>query len=200
MNENQSSLETLKEIAKRTGREAVSSEIPYPSAAIHKVTYHRRTLYFPNNSYENSYFVCFADSKEFGNHAVFSGVFFPIDIGSSTHMVIKNKDILDKINLFGKKKFLKTGIPSYDSRVLIKGNDAVAVKRLFGEKRMKNLIDHTLKLHPGIIVAINDADVNFVPGLKGKSNLGIFITREWIMEVDLIEKLFIIAEQFMLEP
>jgi hypothetical protein len=199
MESERTSIELLNDFARKTNRKVESSEKPYPTAKLHRVTYHRRTLFMPNDVNEGSYFVCFGDSREFGNYAVFSGVFTSIDIPSSSRIIVRNKDILDKLNPFGKKKYCKTGIPTFDAMTRIEANDPVMVKKIFQERKMQNLVKHAIKLDPGIIISINDADVDFVPGLKGKSQLGIFITREWILDPRLIERLFNIFDGYLAE-
>ena len=94
---NISSVDNLKEFARKTGREIEFEEKVYPPAPPNNITYHRRTLYIPNG---NSYFVCYADSKEMGPQGVFSGVFAPIELPDSFQVVFRKKDILDKINIF----------------------------------------------------------------------------------------------------
>jgi len=198
MKNDKSSLEILRSFAKRTGRDFNFTETPYPSAALHKVTYHRRTLYIPNDINENSYFVCFGDSKELGTKALFSGVFISADLPVSTSMTARKKDVLDKINPFGKKKYCKTGTPSFDSQVRITADDAAAVKRIFQDRKIQKLVTDAFKLDAGIIVGFNDVDVNFVPLLKGKSHLGIYIQQEWILDGKLIDKLFNLMESLQI--
>lgn len=187
MSDHNSSVEVLKTFANRTGREFDYTETPYPSAMMSKVTYHRRTVYIPDG---NKNFACFADSKEMGPKALFSGVFVPFEAPQSTTIVIRKKDILDKMNPFGKKKTCTTGIPTFDSLVRITSNEPAVVKRIFQDRNIQNLVREAFKLDMVIIVGINDLDVGFVPALKGKSHLGIYTQQEWIQDSKRIEQLF----------
>ena len=198
MENDKSATTILKEFAKRTDRNFEFTEKPYPSVAMHKVTYHRRMLFIPNNINENSYFVCFGDSKELGPKALFSGVFMHVDLPVSTIMTVRKKDVLDKLNPFSKKKYCKTGIPGFDSQVRITADDPAAVKRVFQDRKMQKLVKDAIKLDAGIIVGINDVNIDFVPILKEKSHLGVYIQQEWILDCKMIEKLFDLMESFQI--
>jgi len=69
MENEKSAIDICKEFAKDTNRSIEFSEIPYPSSVLHPVTYHRRTLYIPNNIEGTSYFLSFSDTKEFGDYS-----------------------------------------------------------------------------------------------------------------------------------
>lgn len=198
MGENSSPFDFYKYFAKKTGREINCSEIPYPTVAMHKVTYHRRTLYIPDNSNKSSFFICFADSREMGPKALFSGVFMPLDLRKSTTVFITKKDILDKMNPFGKKKYCTTGITGFDSMVQVKSNECDYVKRIFQDRKTQKMVTEAFKLEGVINISINDVDLNFVPAFKDKSNIGIYTGQEWIEDKKTIEHLFSIANQYIL--
>lgn len=191
MEKDKSAQDVLKEFAKSSDREFEYKEAPYHSAMMSKITYHRRKIYIPNGK---SFYVCFADSKEVGPKALFSGVFMPYEAPLSTTMEIRKKDVLDKLNPFGKKNQCKTGIPSFDSLVRITSNEPAAVKRIFQDRNIQHLVRDAFKLDPVIIIGINDLDLGFVPELKGKSHLGVFTQQEWIIDGGKIEKLFNLIE------
>ena len=134
MSKDESAIDLLNEYARKTGRELIYKEQPYPSAAMQHITYHRRTIFLKDKNRDNIYFACYADSREFGKHAQFSGVFMSADFPLSWTINIRNKDFLDKLNLFSKNKFQKTGIPSYDAKTCVTANDPLAVKKIFQEK------------------------------------------------------------------
>ncbi len=195
MEKEKTAQEILQEFAHRTDRDFDYKEVPYPSSAMmSKITYHKRTLVIPENSNHTSYFVCFADSKEMGPKALFSGVFMPFDIPKSTSVVIRKKDVLDKLNPFGKKNFCKTGTPTFDKQYQISSNDPTVVKRIFQERPVQKLVRDAFKIEGVIMVGINEVDVDFVPGLKGKSQLGIYTQQEWITDGRKIENLFAIVD------
>jgi len=196
MDDKKTAIEILVEFAKRTNRQVEFTEKAYPSSALHPVTYHRRTLYIPNNVSKTSYFVCFGDSKEFGKHATFSGVFFPVEVPTSTFIEVRKKDFMDKLNPFLNKKNHTTGYRNFDSKVIITGNDPRAVYKIFDKSKIRELTLKVFDLDNGLIVSINGDEINFVPGLKGKSYFGIYSIQEWILDRSFIEKMFVLIEEF----
>ncbi len=193
MNEEKSSIEILKEFARRTHRRVEYSEKSYPD--VYPVTFHRRTLYVPDNEFESSYYVCFHDSKEMGEYNLFSGVFTSIDVPLSTEAKVRKKDILDKLNPKIKKHSYKTG-SNFDSKAVIMGNDADRIKRIFSKSSIQKIALKVFEPEEVFFIGINVLDVDFVPGLKGKSHFGIFTTRKWILDKEMIEKLFLLIESF----
>lgn len=180
-------LENIKDFARKTGREIVFKEQAYPPIPPNNIIYHRRTLYIQNG---NSYFVCYADSKEMGPRGLFSGVFIPTSLPKSCQMVFQKKDILDRINFFQKKKYLKSGIPGFDSKVSIKSYDRSLVLRFLQEKNMQNKIIKGLNAKEAMQVGVNYLNIDFVPHFKGKSHFGIYTQMTWIEDTKTIENLF----------
>jgi hypothetical protein len=187
-----SSIEKLKEFARKTGRQIEFKENSYPPVPPNNITYHRRTLYIPNGS---SYFVCYADSKEMGPQGLFSGVFIPIEMHASFRVVFRKKDILNKINIFQKKKYLKSGIPGLDSKVSIESQDQASVKRILQDRKMQNKIINGLNSADAMIAGVNHMNIDFVPEFKGRSHFGIYTQMTWIEDTKTIENLFRIIEE-----
>ena len=182
-----SSVDRIKEFARKSGREVVYNEQAYPPVPPSNITYHKRTLYIPNG---NSYFICFANSKELGPQGVFSGVFIPIDLPNSFQVVFRKKDILDKLNLLQRKKFVKSGIPGIDSKISIQTNEQAIVKRMLQERNMQHRIKNGLDSADAMLAGVNHMEVDFVPGLKARSHFGIYTQMTWFEDASIIEKLF----------
>jgi len=182
-----------KSFAKKTGREIDFKEQPYPSAIVHKVTYHRRSLYIRNG---RSYFICFADSKEMGPQGLYSGVFIPFDAHKGFKMTARKKDVLDRLNPFSNKKLCKTGIPSFDAKVRIESSGPAEVKRVFQNRSMQQLVIDGLDVDDAMMIGINALDLGFVPELKEGSHLGIFTRQKWFDKEKEIEDLFKLIELY----
>ena len=196
MTRDKTAIEILTEFAKRSGRHIEFEEKPYPSAGpLHPVTYHRRRVCIPNNPKNTSYFICFGDSKEMGEMATFSGVFVPINFPSSFKMKVRTRDLMDNLNPFPKKDIIKTGIRQFDSAVVITGDDPIKVRIFFNNRDIQKLVIRALKLDESFILAVNELNTDFVPGLKGQSHLGIYTTQEWILDSKRIEAIFTLVEE-----
>lgn len=180
-------INSLEDYARKIGSEVHYQEIPYPPTPPNNITYHRRHLYFKDDT---AIYICYADSKELGPQGVFSGVFIPFDVLISFQMEARKKDVLDKLNPFGGKKKFKSGIPSFDAKVSIKTNDDAIMKRLLQDRSLQNIILYGTEVGEAFIAGINAAGIGFVPELKGKSHFGIFTRQSWIEDAKTIEKLF----------
>jgi hypothetical protein len=197
MTHDKTAIEILTEFAKHSGRQIEIEEKAYPSAGpLHPVTYHRRRVCIPNNPKNTSYFICFGDSKEMGEKATFSGVFIPVEFATSFQIKIRKKDLMDKLNPFHKKDIIRSGIQQFDSQVAISGNDPIKARRFFNKRIIQNLVLRAFDIDEGFIVAVNELNIDFVPGLKGQSHVGIYSTQEWILDRIRIEKLFTLIEEF----
>jgi len=193
MDNDKSSIEILKEFARRSNRKVECSENSYPD--VHPVTYHRRTLYIPDNEFENTWFVCFHDSKEFGEYKLFSGVFIAVDVPESTVAKVRKKDFLDKLSLKLRKQSYITG-SNFDTKAVILGNDPGKIKRIFSKSSIQQLTLEAFKIDESLIIGINEPEFDFVPALKDKSHFGIFTKREWLLDKNRIEELFGLIEKF----
>jgi hypothetical protein len=125
-----------------------------------------------------------------GDGAFYSGFFFPIEFPSSTLIKVRQKNILDKMNLFSKKSEFKTQSKKFDSKVIIEENDERASGKLFYSHSFQNLILEIFKLDPRLKLCVNHINTEIVPALKNKSTLGIYITEQWLLDEQLIKKLY----------
>ena len=199
INDNQkTTIEWLSEYAELTNRKIYFSESSYPSNALHPVTLHKRHFYIPNTADELSFLVGFSDPKSLNSTDLFFGVFFPIELDKSNHILIREKNIIDKINPFFNKKTIKFNSDSFNSSVAIFGNDIDSVKTYFNLNVVQNLIIQSLKIEQAMLIGINEIDLNFVPAFINKSNFGLYTKLKWIIEKNKIETLFSHIEQYRL--
>ena len=190
MSEEKSSYEILQDFAKKTNRQIEFKEQAYPSTIIHPIIYHIRTLYISESTANDCYYACFQDPRRDTHDLLFSGVFFPLPEIFSGNASIREKDFIDKINGVFRKPKVRTGSLRFDSKAVIKTNDPPMAQRVFGQRRLQDVILKALTLYEGLIISVNDYDVNFIPSLKGKPQFGLVTTQEWILDGSLIEKLF----------
>ena len=122
--------------------------------------------------------------------------FYFFVISTNKTLLIRKKDILDKLNPFLSQKIFKTDCESFDSKTIISGTDYSIVGKYFVNSKIQNLILDSLNFDEGIIVGINECNLDFVPAFKDKSNFGIFSRQKWIVDTYIIEELFAKIEQF----
>ncbi|MBI5539334.1 MAG: hypothetical protein HY951_04695 [Bacteroidia bacterium] len=196
MNTNISIIEFLTEFAEQTKRKIYASETEYPGPNINTETFHKRILFMPENSSEQSFLIGYHDSKSFNENELYFGVFFPISISNSIKISIRKKDIIDKLNPLLKQKIFKTENDDFDSQTIITGNDKSIVDKYFHNNYTQILILDCLNIKHGINVGINGFNLDFVPAFKNKSHFGIYTRLAWIRDTKIIEDLFKKIEQF----
>ncbi|RKD96004.1 hypothetical protein [Marinifilum flexuosum] len=206
MEKEKSVIEKLKDFALKTHRKIDFSEKAYPSNALHPVSFHRRFVSIPDNDYKRVFFACFEDSRKLDNYSVYSGVFFPIDVSNETKICVRKKHMFDKMSLFGKKQYYKTGVDSFDSQVVFDEFTAIGTNKIFTNDKIQNLILKVFDFDARLRVGINMLNLDFMPELKGRSYIGIYTSQNWFTNSSEIEILYDLAEQlqkqsvFMREP
>ena len=189
--EDRSNIEILKEFAKSTNRSIVDREIPYPLTGIRTFQKYKRMIYVPNNSEKTSFFIWFSDPyTKIGLPTIFSGAFIPLSSRIKSRINIRNKNILDKLNIFSKTKSNKIGNDRFDSKVVISGNVDSSVKRLLSQSRIQDQLLKALEIEQFMNISLNEYKIDFVPELKGRSYLSIINPQSWDVERNVIEDIF----------
>jgi hypothetical protein len=196
MENNQSTIDFFNDFAKRTKRKIYTSETPYPGTFLYGVTNHKRVVIIPNTQEELSFLIGYHDPKSFDKNELFFGVFCVLNIPINETLIIRKKDIVDKLNPFLSKNIFKTDCDSFDSKTIISGTDFSLVGKYIVNSKTQRLILDSLNFNEGINVGINECNLDFVPAFKDKSNFGIFSRQKWIVDTYIIEELFAKIEQF----
>jgi len=199
MEEDKSAIELLKEFARKTDRKIDCSKKYYPTSTINPCFLSQSYAIIPNQKTPTNFFISYCDLKGFGDNAFYSGIFFEIPAPHSTLIRIREKDILDKLNPFLKQSSYKSRIRDFDKQVVITENDFNWTNKLFHNTHIQNAILEIFKLDKRIRIGVNAIELMHEPTLKGKSNFGIYITEEWLLDDTLIENLFMLSEKIRTE-
>mgnify|MGYP000491684098 CR=1 FL=1 len=143
---------------------------------MHQVRYHQRSLYIPNNPDQTSYFICYGDSggpSNIGENVLYSGIFIPVSFPGDSVIKIRKKDILDKQNIFKKKKYLKSGFENFDAKTTIRGNDSLSAQKIAKSRKVLENILKAFDLDDSLTAGLNPVNANFVPRLTQVANLEI---------------------------
>ena len=186
-----SNIEILREFAKSTNRSIVDKEIPYPLTGIRTFRKYKRMIYVPNNPENTSYFIWFSDPyAKIGMPTIFSGAFIPLSSRIKSRINIRNKNILDKLNIFSKTKSNKIGNDRFDSKVVISGNVDSSVKRLLSQSRIQDQLLKALEIEQFMNISLNEYKIDFIPEFKGSPYLSIINPQSWDIKRNDIEKIF----------
>ncbi|MRT92569.1 hypothetical protein [Ancylomarina sp. 16SWW S1-10-2] len=193
MEEEKTAIQELKEFAKKTKRDIDCDEKTYVASGINPRHLVKQHVIISNLADNEAYFVSYCDMAAVGDSAMYSGFFFPIEFPSSTLIKVRQKNILDKMKLFSKKLRFKTQSRKFDSKVIIEENDERFSGKLFYSQTLQSLILEIFKLDPRLKLCVNHIDTGIVPDLKNKSTLGIYITEQWLLDEQLIKKLYVLV-------
>lgn len=196
-----SATDILTEFANHSNRKIEHYRKDYPVSKINPRFFYRSYARLSSNTNVKVSFICYGDSKVFGNGAFFSGLFFPISSLNSTRIGIRQKYILDKLNPFLKKSPYKSRLPNFTSKVIITENDIHFTNKILDNEKIQSLIIQALDLDGRIRVGVNNIDINAIQDVNGKVNttknsyFEIYILGEWLLDSSIIEQLFAITEE-----
>lgn len=189
--EDKSHIELLRAFAKATNRNIVISEELYPLKGFRATQKFRRMVYMPCNSEKNSFYVWFNDVYSFRYpSSIFSGAFIALPSAIKSAVNIRNRFILDRLDIFSKTRANKIGNYKFDSKAIISGNLGTDLKSLLFQSGLQNQILQALKIKPYIYISINEFKVDFIPELENRSILSIINRHDWVIEEPIIEKSF----------
>ena len=184
-----SSIEILKDIAKRAGWEIEINE---------KEQYFRagntlRRVIIKNNSIRDSYFISF-QGDYFDKYRLYSGVFFPVEGYRNYSLLIKNRNVLDKISFRKNRNRLKIGNSSFDASLNIETNNEIETHKLLSSSNIQIETVQFMKKQVDLCIGFNEINPNFMDDLKEKSYLSLFVTTEWMLEKEMIDEAFKLGE------
>ncbi len=185
----------LKEFAEKSNRQIDYLEEAYPSTAVHPVAYHVRQVCIPLDEKREVFYASFGNSREFGEYANFSGVFFAINAPQETTITIRQRDILDKINPFLKESEHKSINKEFNNAVVLEENDIFTTKSLLGSERFQSIVPTVFKIDQKLKIGINDMKIDFIEELKDKSYMGIYMLDDWLVLPEKIEQLLLIGQE-----
>ncbi|NOR88591.1 MAG: hypothetical protein GQ527_13385 [Bacteroidales bacterium] len=189
--EDKSNIEILRDFAKSTNRSIVDKEIPHPLTGIHTFRKYRRMIYIPNNPQRTSFFVWFSDPyAKIGLPTVLCGAFIPISSKIKSSINIRNRNTLDKLNIFSKTKTNKIGNDHFDSKVIISGDMDSSMNRFLSPSRFQGQLLKALEIEKYMNISLNEYEIDFVPELKNTPYLSIINPQSWYLEKDDIERVF----------
>lgn len=195
--EEKTNKELLTDFAKATNRVIDYKEVQHqlPAYGVHRFPKFRYTINIPNNSDETSYFVWFSDPfYKIAEYTVFCGAFIPLPSQIDAKIKIRSKNIFDKLNPFAKNNHT-LGSRLFDSKAIISSENLTTIPPVLNNTMVQHKIIQALDIYEILQISINEYDVDFVEGLKGKSYLSIVNPQSWYMEKDEIENLFNAVEE-----
>lgn len=189
MEKEKSSVEILKDIAKRSGWEFKANEQSYNLRHGHSI----RNVIIRNHSIPNSYFISAQINKMY-NYRIYSGVFFPLKAHDSYKLLIRKRDFTDKLSFRKNKLRFIIGNSSFDSQIYIETNNDIQTHKLLSNSKIQMEIVEFLNLTERLQIGVNELNPDLNKELEGKSYLSVFMFLEWMQDKELIDKAFSLGE------
>ena len=186
-----SNIEILSEFARNTNRAIVSKEIPYPLTGIRTFQQYKRMIYISNNSENTSFLIWFSDPyAKVGLPTIYCGAFIPLPTNVKSKIKIRNRNTLDRLNVFSKTKTILTGNNSFDSKVVISGNMDSSAKELLSRSKTQYQLLKALKIEKLMTISLNEYKIDFLPELSNTPYIAILNQQGWNLDRDCIENMF----------
>jgi len=133
-----------------------------------------------------------ADITKYNNY---SGIFYPLSSKRDYYLIIRKRNAFDKLSFRKNKLRFKTGSSLFDSNVYIETNNNTETHKLLSEAKTQSEIVEFLNMCNCITIGVNELNPDFNNELKEKSFLSVFISLNWMLEKELINKAFGICEK-----
>jgi hypothetical protein len=190
MGTEKSANEILTEFAAKTNREIVVSQQDYPKTTIRPRNFYKKQIIIKDKDEQQICFVWFQDSKAFDKDAMFSGLFFPVQLPEIYEVEIRKKDILDKANPFAQKSSFKSRIIRFSRQTFFEDNDPKITEKIFNNMEIQKMVLQALSINGMMRVGINTIKPKEIEAFENQAVFGIYTRDNWIFEENIIEVLF----------
>jgi hypothetical protein len=189
MEKEKSSVDILKEIAKRANWEFSLTEktlnTRYGNSA--------RNVIIKNHQISDSYFIS-AQTTNFDKYRIYSGIFFPVTGSNNYKLLIRKRNQLDKFSFRKNRLRFKIGNSSFDSKVYIETNNDIETHKLLSNSKIQLKIIEFLYSADCLYVGFNEINPGFNKDLEGKKFLSVFMALGWMIDKKMIDKAYRLGE------
>ncbi|MCB2195826.1 MAG: hypothetical protein KQH79_08190 [Bacteroidetes bacterium] len=183
-----SSIDILKEIAKSEHWDIQVAEKEHGRLG-RRYGYSRREIIVKNPDFPNSYLI-YVQNPNYNKYNLYSGVFFPVNIPENFHLLLRNRNPLDKLSFRKNILRFKIGSSKFDSKINIVTNNDIETHKLLSSANIQHEIMVFMKQGFNLHIGINEINPAFKHELKGHNYLSIFNSMEWMVEKELIMDAF----------
>ncbi|MFO7828943.1 MAG: hypothetical protein R6V23_10005 [Bacteroidales bacterium] len=159
-----------------------------------KYGHHIRRVIIKNSAFKNAYFIS-DKSANYDRYRIYSGVFFPIEGHDHFHLLIRQRNIIDKLRFRINKLRFKTGNSSFDSDVYVQTNNEIETHKLLSSGKIQIDIMDFLSSADLLYIAINEINPEFTDELKGRQYLSVFMSLSWMLDKSMIDTAFKLGEK-----
>lgn len=188
MENEQSSIDILKKLAKREGWDI---EV---KARTHSTRYgfSVRDIRIKNYEYKNCWFISKQTTRS-DRYRTYSGVFAPLSLKYDYQLLIRKRDFMDKLNFRKDKLRFKIGNGSFDSKIYIETNNDVETHKLLSGSNMQANIIEFLECTDRLEIGVGNIDIEMDEN-PANNNLSVITYLDWMLDKKLIDKAFNLAD------
>jgi hypothetical protein len=189
MENEKSSIDILKSIAKKNGWDIDIYEKTISS----RYGVNERNVLIKNISFNNSFFIS-AQAANTSKYRLYSGVFTPISLKFDYKLLIRKRDTLDKLSFRKDRLRFKIGNSSFDSKIFVETNNDIQTHKILSSSKVQLEIIEFLNISDLLSIGYNEINPEFTKDLEGQTYLSVFLSMNWMSEMEMINKTFELSE------
>ena len=190
MNNIKTAIETLQEFAKKTDRKIKIIDNPTDTLGLNPGKIHGKIAIIRDKEDESIFFIGYEDSRRDSLYSLYTGVFTSISEHCQSRFSIVKKDWLDRLSFrIGYQKVF-TGVSLFDKKTSITSNNPPMVHRLLSDRDSQTAVLEAMDIQDGLSISINELVTDQIPELANKSQLSLYLFKDWILDNEKIDKMF----------
>ena len=189
MDEEKLPKDILREIAKRENWDIKV----YEKAINVRHGHYSRRVIITISGLKNIYFIS-NQSGNFGKYRIYSGIFIPVDGNYNYRLLIRKRNIFDKLSFKKNAQRFRTGNSSFDKEVYVETNHEMDTHKLLSSGRTQMEIQDFLSSEDLLHIGYNEINPEFTDDLKGRKYLSVFMSQSWMLDKSMIDKAITLCE------
>jgi len=190
MDEEKLPKDILREIAKRENWDIYVYE---KAINIRYGNYIRRVI-IKISELKNIYFISNKSGEDFDKYRTYSGIFIPVDGNYNYRLLIRKRNIFDKLSFKKNAQRFRTGNSSFDNKVYVETNHEMDTHKLLSSGRIQMEIQDFLSSDDLLNIGYNEINPEFPDELKGRKCLSVFMSLSWMLDKSMIDKAITLCE------
>ncbi|MDY6799705.1 MAG: hypothetical protein SVU94_00615 [Bacteroidota bacterium] len=134
------------------------------------------------------------NSGNFDKYRIYSGIFIPVDGFNNYRLLIRKRNIFDKLSFKKNAQRFRTGNSSFDNKVYVETNHEMDTHKLLSSGRIQMEILDFLNSEDLLHIGFNEINPEFTDELKGRQYLSVFMSLSWMLDKLMIDKAITLCE------
>lgn len=182
------SIDILKNIAKNEGWDI---EVKSRTHSI-RHGHHVREVHIKNYEYKDSWFISNQTTRS-DKYRSYSGVFVPLIFKYDYKLLIRKRDVLDKLSFRKDRLRFKIGTSDFDSKIYIETNNDIETHKLLSSSGIQSKIIEFLESTERLEISIGNTNL-VIDDDSTKNYLSVIIHMGWMLDKELINSAFKLAD------